>query len=139
MAETRKSGKYDNMIYRRISMSSKPSKIRKKLFTSPPHIKSKLISSHLSEELRSKYDVRSFRLRKDDVVKVVRGEYKGIEGKVTGIDIKTGRIMVDGITREKIAGGTTPVKIHPSKVIILKLNLDDKWRKEKLEAHVKEA
>ncbi|MCP8310077.1 MAG: 50S ribosomal protein L24 [Candidatus Methylarchaceae archaeon HK02M1] len=120
-------------------MSSKPSKVRKKLFTSPPHIRSKQISSHLSEGLRSKYNVRSSRVKKDDVVKVVRGEYKGIEGKVTEVDAKTGRIMVEGITREKIAGGTTPVKIHPSKVIIMELKLDDKWRKEKLEARKEEA
>ncbi|MCP8304461.1 MAG: 50S ribosomal protein L24 [archaeon] len=120
-------------------MSSKPSKVRKKLSTSPPHVRAKQISSHLSEGLRSKYDVRSLRVRKDDVVKVLRGEYKGIEGKVTGVDVKTGRIMVEGITREKIAGGTTPVKIHPSKVIIMKLNLDDKRRKEKLEARMEEA
>jgi len=120
-------------------MSSKPSKVRKKLYTSPPHARSKQISSHLSSELSSKYDLRSLRVRKDDSIRVVRGEYKGIEGKVTRIDVKTGRITVEGITREKIAGETIPVKIHPSKVIIMKLNLDDKLRKEKLESRIKEA
>ncbi|MEM3538782.1 MAG: 50S ribosomal protein L24 [Nitrososphaerales archaeon] len=119
-------------------MSSKPSKVRKRFFESPAHIKSKRISSHLSKELISKYKVRSLRVRKGDVVKIMRGEYKGIEGKVTGIDMKTGRIMVEGVTREKIAGGTVPIKIHPSKVMIMSLNLDDKWRKDKLEAKQKE-
>jgi large subunit ribosomal protein L24 len=120
-------------------MSSKPSKVRKRFFESPIYVKSKRISSHLSDELRSKYKVRSLRVRKGDVVKIMRGEYKGIEGKVTGIDMKTGRITVEGVSREKIVGGTVPIKIHPSKVMIMSLNLDDKWRKDKLEAKQREA
>lgn len=120
-------------------MSSKPSKVRKRLFEAPAHIKSKQLSSHLSDGLRSKYKVRSLRVRKGDSVKIMRGEYKGIEGKVTGLDMKTGRIMIEGVTREKVAGGTAPIKIHPSKVMIMSLNLDDKWRKNKLEAYQKEA
>ncbi len=115
-------------------MSSKPYKVRKKLFKAPIHAKSKRLSSRLSDELISKYGVRSIRVRKGDTVKIMRGEYKGIEGKVTGVDVKTGRITIEGVTREKIAGGTIPVKIHSSKVTIMSLNLDDKWRKDKLEA-----
>ncbi|MGQ9469674.1 MAG: 50S ribosomal protein L24 [Nitrososphaerales archaeon] len=119
-------------------MSSKPSKVRKKLFKAPAHVKSKQLSSHLSDELHSKYKVRSLRVRKGDVVKIMRGEYKGIEGKVTSVEMKTGRITIEGVTREKIAGGTVPIKIHSSKVMIMSLNLDDKWRKDKLEALQKE-
>jgi ribosomal protein L24 len=33
------------------------------------------------------------------------------------------------VTREKVDGTQTPVPIHPSKVMITRLNLDDKWRK----------
>lgn len=73
------------------------------------------------------------RVRKGDTVKVMKGEYKGVEGKVTGLDLESGRVIIEGVTREKIAGGTVPVKIHASKVIVVGLNLDDKWRKEKLE------
>ena len=116
-------------------MSSKPSNVREKLFKSPAHIRSNRVSSHLSDDLRDKYGKRSIRLRKGDTVKVIRGEYKGIEGKVKEVNTKTGRITVEGITREKIAGGTVPVEIHSSKVMIMNLNLDDKWRKDKLEAH----
>lgn len=119
-------------------MSSKPNKVRKRNILAPSHIKSKQFSSHLSEELRSKYKKRSFRIRKDDVVKIIRGEYKGIEGKITGIDLQKGRIKIEGVTREKISGESTPVKIHPSKVIITKLKLDDKYRKKKIEINLKE-
>jgi ribosomal protein uL24 len=41
------------------------------------------MSAALSSELRNKYHVRSMPVRKDDEVNVVRGTYKGREGKVT--------------------------------------------------------
>ena len=114
-------------------MSSKPSKVRKKFFTAPLHLKSARVSSSLSDELKSKYGLNSIRIRKGDTVKVMRGAYSGVEGKVQMINIKSGRVTVEGITREKIAGGTTPVRIHASKVMIVNLNLDDKLRRKKIE------
>jgi large subunit ribosomal protein L24 len=67
-------------------------------------------------------------------VRVVRGDRKGTEGKVTRVDQKSHRILIEGITREKVDGTATPIPIHPSKVMITSLNLDDKWRKESLKA-----
>lgn len=92
-----------------------------------------MVRAGLSDELRSKYGVRSLRIRKGDSVKIVRGEYEGIEGKVNKIFSSASRINIEGITREKIAGGNVPIKVHSSKVIITGLNLDDKWRKNRLE------
>jgi large subunit ribosomal protein L24 len=60
----------------------------------------------------------------------MRGDYKGFEGKVTRVDRKEYRIFVEGATREKVDGSTTLIPIHPSKVMIIRLNLDDKLRKE---------
>jgi len=64
---------------------------------------------------------------------IMRGDRKGSEGKVTQIDRKKYRIFVEGTTREKVDGTTTLIPIHPSKVMITRLNLDDKWRKKILE------
>ncbi|MEM4298306.1 MAG: 50S ribosomal protein L24 [Nitrososphaerota archaeon] len=114
-------------------MSSKPSKVRRRLFEAPHHIISNLVRARLSDELRSKYGIKNVRVRKGDTVKILRGEYRGIEGKVTGVFVEDGRIAVEGVTREKIRGGTVPIKIHASKVLVTELNLDDKWRKEKIE------
>ncbi len=112
----------------------RPSKSRKQLFSAPLHTRSSAVRSLLSDELRTKYGRRSFRARKGDSVKVMRGEYKGIEAKVTRVYPDSGAISVEGVTREKIAGGRpVPVRIHASKVRITSLNLDDKWRKSKLE------
>lgn len=62
----------------------------------------------------------------------MRGDHRGLEGKVTQVDRKKYRIFIEGVTREKVDGSTTLVPIHPSKVIIIRLNLDDKWRKKAL-------
>lgn len=91
--------------------------------------------STLSEDLRQKYKRRSLRPRIGDSVKIVRGEYKGIEGKVTKVDGENGKLNVEGVTREKIKGGKTAnVPIDSSKVVLTITIVDDKLRKKKLEA-----
>lgn len=114
-------------------MSSKPRKVRKRMYEAPHHVKSSQLRAPLIKELREKYGVRSVRVRKGDVVKVMRGAYKGVEGKIINVDVESGRVSIEGITREKIGGGTVPVMIHASKVMVTNLNLDDKWRRMKLE------
>merc|ERR1712166_40774 len=64
------------------SVSSSRRKSRKAHFTAPSHMRRIIMSSALSSELRNKYHVRSMPVRKDDEVSVVRGTYKGREGKV---------------------------------------------------------
>lgn len=115
-----------------MTVSSKPSKQRKFLWNAPLHKRHKLVSAPLSLELRVKYGRRSFPVREGDVVRVLRGDYAGMEGKVRKVDLKNYRITVEGITREKADGTTVFIPIHPSKVEIKKLNLDDKWRAERL-------
>jgi large subunit ribosomal protein L24 len=41
-------------------------------------------------------------------------------------------LFVEGVTREKVAGTSEKVSVHCTKVMITKLNLDDKWRAESL-------
>ncbi len=115
------------------SKTVKPSKQRKRLFQAPYHIRGKILSAHLSSELRSTYNTRSLPVRTGDTVRVLRGDYKGVEGKVMRVDRKKYRIFIEGITREKADGTTILVPIHPSNVEIIRLNLDDKFRKKILE------
>jgi large subunit ribosomal protein L24 len=84
----------------------------------------------LSTELKTSYGRNSYSVRKGDTVKILRGDYAGIEGKITEIDTKRRRLFVEGVSREKVAGTSTNVSVHSSKVMITKLNLDDKWRAE---------
>ena len=65
---------------------------------------------------------------KGDKVKVLRGNYKGKEGKVVEVYRKKWVIHIEGITREKVNGSSAKVGIDASKVEIteLKLNKDRK-------------
>ena len=110
-----------------------PSKQRKLLYNAPHHIRAKIMSAHLSEDLRKSYGIRSLPIRSGDTVRILRGDYKDYEGRVTRVDREKYRIYVDGVTREKADGTTTLVPIHHSKVEIVKLNLDDDWRRRILE------
>jgi large subunit ribosomal protein L24 len=114
--------------------SSKAAKVHSYLAARPKHVlgKSNAVAA-LSSSLRDKYTRNAVRLRVGDSVKLLRGEYSGIEGKVQKVFSSKGMITVEGISREKIAGGTTPVRIQASNVVATSLNLDDKWRREKIE------
>ena len=115
------------------TLTSKPSKQRKRLFTAPLHVRYKILSAPLAPELREKYGFRSLPVRVGDKVQVMRGDFKGFEGKILSVDRKKFRITIEGITREKVDGTTINVPIHPSKVMITELNLDDKWRRKIIE------
>lgn len=112
---------------------TRPGKSRKMAHEAPNHRKSDAVRATLSPELRERVGSRSVRVRKNDSVRVLRGEFKGVEGKVTKVLTDVSRITIEGVTREKIAGGTVPVKIHVSNVMVNNLNLDDKWRRQVLE------
>ncbi len=113
---------------------TKPTKQRKMLYEAPAHLRHKLLAAHLSPELRASHGTKSFPVRSGDTVHVTRGDHKGVEGKITRVDLSRYRIYVEGLTREKVDGTTVNVPIHPSKVIVTRLNLDDKWRKDILDS-----
>ena len=94
--------------------------------------KHKLLAAPLSTELRTTYSRRSFPVRSGDTVRIGRGDFSGVEGKVTDIDTSRQRLFVEGVTREKVAGTSERVSVHCTKVMITKLNLDDKWRADSL-------
>ncbi len=63
-------------------------------------------------------------LRKDDEVKVVRGQFKGKEGKIVQVYRKKYVIHVERCTRDKSNGQTIHVGINASNVEISKLKMD---------------
>jgi large subunit ribosomal protein L24 len=113
-----------------------PGKQRKMMFNAPAHIRHKLMAAPLSSELAASKGAKTLPVRKGDTVRILRGDNKGFEGKVSRVDLKTYRIYLEGLTREKVDGTNIFLAVHPSKVQIRNLNLDDKWRKEILERKV---
>ena len=93
-----------------------------------------MIGARLDHALRGQYKIRSVRVVKGDSVKVVRGEYKGVEGKVEKVITEEGTLHIEGISREKIKGGQVKVPIHASNVMVTVLNLSDKLRSNKLQS-----
>src|SRR3990172_1259112 len=110
-----------------------PGKQRKRLFNAPAHIRHKLMAAPLSKELTASKGAKTLPVRKGDTVQIKRGDNKGFEGKVSRVDLKAYRIYLEGLTREKVDGTNIFISVHPSKVQIRSLNLDDKWRKNILE------
>lgn len=106
-----------------------PGKQRARLFNAPAHIRHKFMSAHLAPDLVKSQGVKSLPVRKGDTVRVVRGDHEGFEGKISTVDRKNYRIFLEGLTREKVDGTVIFVSVHPSKVLVKNLNLDDKWRK----------
>lgn len=116
-----------------MTKSKKPSKQRKEIYTAPLHKRQRLLSGHLSKELAKKYGRRSIGIRKNDKVKIVRGEFKKKTGEVIKTDLKETGVQVAGIEKIKKDGTKVVPYIHPSNLIITELSLDDRKRKKALE------
>lgn len=110
---------------------TKPGLQRKRLFQAPSHMRYRQFAAPLSAELKRARGFNALPVRRGDTVRIMRGDRKGIEGKVSKVDRKAYRISVEGVTHEKVDGTAIPILIHPSKVMILNLNLDDKWRRDR--------
>ena len=113
--------------------SKNPRKQRKYRLTAPLHVKHKLVGSLLSKELRKKYGKRNMGVRKGDKVKIMRGKFKKLEGKIERINLKKIKVFISGVELTKKDGSKKMLAVHPSKIMITELNLDDKLRRQALE------
>jgi large subunit ribosomal protein L24 len=113
--------------------SPKPKVQRKAFYNAPLHLRHKLVSAHLSRELRDKLGIRSLPVVVGDRVMIMKGDYKGKTGKVVEVDLKGLWVKVEGITRKKADGTEVLVKFRPWNLLILDLNLKDKWRRKIIE------
>src|SRR5438132_14403656 len=85
-------------------VTSKPSKQRKMFFNAPAHRRRRMLAARLSDDLTKNHKVRRLTVRTGDSVRVMRGDFAGLEGKVQRVDYSNGRIFVEGMWREKAAG-----------------------------------
>jgi large subunit ribosomal protein L24 len=92
----------------------------------------KLLSTHLSKELKQKYNRRNITVVTGDKVKVQRGQFKGHTGKVEEIDLKKGRVFVSGMDLQKKDGNKIRIGVVSSNIVITDLNLDDKKRNQSI-------
>lgn len=86
------------------SVSSQRRKSRKAHFSAPSNIRRKIMSSKLSKDLKTKYETKSIPVRKGDTVKIMRGTFKGREGKVQAVYRKKWALHIEKIVKEKTNG-----------------------------------
>jgi len=112
----------------------KPTKMRnKQIFQATFQTRSKQLGSALSKDLHKKYGKRSVRVVEGDSITILRGEFKGVEGKIAKISTEKSSVAVEGIKKEKTKGDKFDVYIHTSNLVVTSLNTSDKWRISKLE------
>jgi len=101
--------------------SIKPRTQRKVRFTPPLHLRKHFAHVHLSKDLRAKTKKRAVQVKKGDKVKVLRGKFKGKEGKVARVDLSLSKIYVEGITQKKMNGKEVFFPLEPSNVMITEM------------------
>ncbi len=112
----------------------KPTKMRNKMiYRATYQTKSKQLGSALSKDLHKKYGKRSVRVIEGDSVTIVRGEFKGVDGKISKISMQKSGVVIEGIKKEKSKGEKFDVYIHTSNLVVTSLNTGEKWRIAKLE------
>ncbi|MEM4598360.1 MAG: 50S ribosomal protein L24 [Candidatus Diapherotrites archaeon] len=109
-------------------VSKKPEKQRKKIKEMPLHQRKKIVSAHLSKELKEELKRRSLPVRKGDTVKIVRGSFKGKSGKVSKVNVRKGFVYIEKIVRKKANGAEVQVPINASNLIITSLERSDEKR-----------
>ena len=112
----------------------KPTKMRNRmLFQATLQTRSKQMGSALSKDLQKKYGKKSARVIEGDSVTILRGEFKGVDGKISKISTQKSSVAIEGVKKEKTKGDKFDVYIHTSNLVITSLNSSDKWRMAKLE------
>src|ERR687892_686286 len=112
-------------------------RINPKLIHIPKHQRDKMVGAVLEDSLRRQYGRKNIRVIRGDSIRVMRGEYKGVEGKVEKVNTEHATFHIEGVQREKIRGGQVKVPIHSSNVMVISLNLDDDYRSSKLQGATK--
>ena len=68
-----------------------------------------------------------------DTAKIVRGEFTGVDGKVTKISIPDRGVNIEGVKKEKLKGDKFDVYVHTTNIVLTGLSTNDKWRMNRLE------
>ena len=105
----------------------------KMIYQATFQIKNKQLGSALSKDLHKKYGKRSVRVIEGDSVTILRGEFKGVDGKVAKVSKSKSSVAIEGVKKEKTKGDKFDVYIHTSNLVVTSLSTDDKWRIARLE------
>lgn len=103
------------------NLSRQPRKQRKAIYSSALHTMRKYLHAHLSKELRTAMGKRSVLAAKGDGVKVLKGKFKGVSGKINGVNLKTGFVTIEGMMVKRQNGKEIPATLRPNQFIITEI------------------
>ena len=105
--------------------SKSPRKQRRRVQNAAMHERKNMLKCRLDEFLQEEYGLRSLVVKKGDLVRIMRGQFRDTEGKVTEVSYKKGVVYLDNATITKADGKESSVPIHPSNLLLVKLELND--------------
>lgn len=105
--------------------SKSPRKQRRQARNAPMHDRKRFLKCRLDEFLQEEYGLRSLVIKKGDLVRIMRGQFRDTESKVTAVSYKKRVVYLDNTSITKADGKEAAVPIHPSNLMIVKLELDD--------------
>jgi large subunit ribosomal protein L24 len=106
-----------------------PRKQRRQVQQSSMHARKNHLNCRLDEFLQEEYGLRSLHVKKGDLVKIMRGQFRDTEGKVIRVDHKNMRVHLESATVTKSDGKEVNTPIHPSNLMLVKLELDNERKK----------
>lgn len=120
--------------------SKQPRKQRKYRFNAPLHLRKKFVNVNLAKPLREKQKKRNIQIHREDIVKIMKGKYKGKKGKVLEVKLKESRIVVEGIQAKKQDGSKVFIKLQPSNLQIIELSerIKKETNKKEIKPKIKE-
>lgn len=105
--------------------SSKSPRKQRRRIKGPIHSHKKMLKCRMDEFLHEEYGIRSLVPKKGDLVRIMRGQFRDTEGKIVGINYSKVKIYVENATTTKADGKEAQVPVHPSNLMLVKLELDD--------------
>lgn len=118
--------------------SKKPGKQRYYQHNTPKYEVHKLMSAHLTPELRERKGFRSLPVKVGDTVIIMRGSFKGKSGKVTRVNPTKKIVFVDKVFKRKTDNTEIPTPIHPSNLMISKYDEKDRKRLQLINRRIKD-
>lgn len=108
--------------------SGKASKQRKYRMNSPLHARRSLLAAPLAPDLKARYGRRNLTVREGDTVRIMKGEFRGMTGKISSVDVKKETVHVDSAGRVRKDGTKSFFPLRPSSLMLMEISVEDKKR-----------
>jgi large subunit ribosomal protein L24 len=109
--------------------SKAPRKQRRNIRNDTIHANRKRLKCKLDEFLSEEHGISSLVVKKGDLVRIMRGQFRDTEGTVTNVSYSKARVYVDSATTTKADGKEASIPIHPSNLLLVKLAMNDDRKK----------